>query len=493
MLAQLDASLDVSTVSSEYRLMADSWSMISDILEGTKAIRARALTYLPRYEMESTQEYDRRLKTSPWRPEFADALRGLASKPFGKDVALGAETPEPIKTVAEDVDARGNNLTAFAREAFQNGIAKGMHAVLVDYPAMAPGSTIAAERASGARPYWVHVPADNIIALYTEVVAGREIVSHVRIKESASERDGYSEITVQRVRVLEPGRWELWEKRPNDSVFVKVGEGRIDRGGKTGVPLVLFYTGERKGEVLVKPPLLDLAHMQIELYRALSRQDEILTFAGAPMLAAIGFAPPSAESGSPQIEVGPKRVLFAPPSAAGGATGWEFVQPAAANITEIRAHVTSIIDDMRRLGMQPLMQRSGTPTATGQSIEAAKAHSAVQAWALGLKDALEQAMVFTAEWMGLPDAVELDVSTDFSVQPYADAPLQALDKARARRDISLRTFHDGLRRFDVLSPGFDHVEEETAIAAELKAVQATAQIDPLTGQPIVVPKGAVLA
>ncbi|MEX7103008.1 DUF4055 domain-containing protein, partial [Pseudomonas aeruginosa] len=78
----------------------------------------------------------------------------------------------------------------------------------------------------------------------------------------------------------------------------------------------------------------------------------------------------------------------------------------------------SIIDDMRRLGMQPLTQTSGEPTATGQNIEAAKAHSAVEAWAMALKDALEQAWVFTCEWIGEDTNVECIVSTDFDVVPF---------------------------------------------------------------------------
>jgi hypothetical protein len=177
-------------------------------------------------------------------------------------------------------------------------------------------------------------------------------------------------------------------------------------------------------------------------------------------------------------------VLFAPPGVEGVQTGYEFIQPDAKNITEIRNHVQSLTDDMRRLGMQPLTPRSGGITATGQSIEAAKAHSAVQAWALLLADALEQAWVFTCEWMAENTTVEVDVSTDFSVQPYADAPLQALDKARARRDISLNTYWDSLRRFDVLPPDFDPAKEETKVGEELKKVGATAERDPATGRKV---------
>ena len=148
-------------------------------------------------------------------------------------------------------------------------------------------------------------------------------------------RDGFSETTVDQITVLEPGTAEVFERTATDGSWISRGVQAVNRGGKyDSVPVVLFRTGTRQGPLAVIPPLRDLAHLQIELYRALSRKEEILTYAGAPMLAANGMTPPtSGES----IEVGPRSVLFAPPIGDGVRPHWEFVQPAAANITEIRS------------------------------------------------------------------------------------------------------------------------------------------------------------
>lgn len=455
---------DPSKTSSEYDTMKPEWEVIEDIMAGARAIRKRSTHYLPQYEKEANEEYRRRKDSAPWRPEFTDILRSLASKPFGKEVAFKGQAPDAIigtldpstkeraGGIADDIDGRGNGLTVFAREAFSQGIAKGMHAILVDFPTMQPDVTRADEKAAGARPYWVQIPAQNIIALYTEIQGGCEVVTHVRIRETTIERDGFGEVRVEQVRVLEPGRWQVWRQNAKAEWLIE-DSGPLNRGGETSVPMVLFFTGDRIGTLAVRPPLGDLAQMQIELYQALSRQDEVLTFAGSPMLAAIGLAAPG--QNEPSIQVGPKTVLFAPAAGAGVKTGWEFVQPAATNIAEIRKHVTSIQEDMRRIGMQPLTEMLGNPTATGQSINAAKAHSAVKAWALMLNDALEQAFKFTAEWMGLSDTIETEVSTDFSVQPYAQFPLQSLAAARATKDLSQKTYWSSLKRFDVLSQDFD--------------------------------------
>lgn len=475
-------TIDPSRTSSEYEAMREEWETIHDIMQGLRYVRRRS-SYLPQYRKESNEQYSRRSGCAPWRPEFNDILTGLSSRPFNKEIlfkgtapdeiigVLNPETNERAGGLVDNIDGRGNSLTVFARVAFTDAMANGYHAILVDFPSMEPTANIAQEREAGARPYWVNIPARNIIALYTDFVNGKEVIEHVRIKESIIRRDGYKETVVEQVRVLEPGHWELWE-RADVGQMVRVAEGPLNRNGDTSVPLVLFFTGRREGTIMVRPPLADLAMMQIELYQALSRQEEILTFAGSPMLAANGMELPK---DGQVIDVGPKTVLFAPPGGEGGRPYWAFIQPDAANIVEVRASVKAIQDDMRRLGMQPLMDKTAGATATGQLIGSTKANVALKAWAIMFNDAIEQAFVFTAEWMGIQATIETEVSTDFSVQPYAQFPLQSLAAARVSGDLSRQSYLDGLRRFEVLPQDFDYSAEEALIKSEPKIVATIAE------------------
>ena len=490
-----------ANTSGAYDRMASAWQTISDILAGPATIRAAGTRYLPKYEKEGQKEYERRLAQAPWRPEFEDILNTLSAKPFGKDVALGDKASDAIKAFAEDVDSKGANLTAFARPMFRAGVGKGMHAILVDHSGTGEARTMAEERQSGARPYWVSIRAEDILALYTAFVpaegGAREVPVHVRLRECSVERDGFGETVVERVRILnrEPivgasGKvigygeptWTLQKKTKGSDgeKWMEDGSGRF--APLTEIPLALFWTGEREGSHFVRAPLAALADMQIELFRTLSRKDEVLTYAGSPMLQAKGLAPPA--EGEAELTIGPKTVLYAPSNSEGGDTGYEYIQPDAANLKEIREDAQQLIEDIRRLGMQPLARGSGTESATRAAIEGAKAHSVVEAWALGLKDVLEQAFVFTCRWLREEPTVEVEVDTDFSVEPFAQAPLDALAKARAAKDISQRTYWSSLRRFDVLAPDFDADAEEKALAEETQGLEPEEPIDPITGQPL---------
>lgn len=464
---------DPSKRSSECAAMLPQWEVIGDILAGAPAIRAKGERYLPKYPAEGPDEYRQRLNVTPWRPEFADALAGLVAKPFAKDISISGDDDERLSAIGEDADLNGNSLTLFARRVFASGIANGLAAVLVDHTP-ANGPTQRDERLAGARPYLVHVDAKNIIAAYFEKIGGVMRCIHARLAETVITRNGFVETITEQIRVLEPGSSQLWVKSTN-------GEWIPQEPTPVSlpyVPIVFLFFGERKGQILTRPPLYDLAEAQLELYRALSRQEEILTYAGSPMLAANGFAPPEKP-----ISVGPRSVLFAPPSD-GGSTSWSFIQPDAANIKEVRSQIESIISDMRRMGHQPLVQRAGGVTATASAIDNAKAHSVLQSWAMILKDGLEQAYAIAADYLRITPSVELEVSTDFSVEPFAQAPLQALKDARASRDISWRTYVSGLRRFDVLPADFDIDYEEQEIAEEGEPVVPEQEIDPLTGQPL---------
>lgn len=458
-----DKSTDPSTPSLAHEALAPIWAKIRAILDGAEAVEAAGEVYLPKFPAESDIEYRRRLASAPWRPEFEDSIRAISSKPFAKEVTLAGEPSEEMKDLAEDIDGRGNNLHAFAKETFEWGVSLGAAGILVDFPTMNPNATRQEEKDAGARPYWVNIAADEIIALRTERRGAREVPIHLRLRETVTVVDGFEETAVEKIRVIEPGRWQIWHQvknATNETVWEVEVEGTLTLDE---VPFVLYTTAERKGAQYVRPPMLGLANMQIELYNQLSKKEQIFTIAGSPMLTANGMAAPE---GGGEVETGPGRVLYAP-GAEGVNTSWDYIQPDAANLTEIRNDTESTTEDMRRLGLQPMLPRTGNVTATASGVEAAKSHTAVGTWANGLKDALEQAFMLTAKWMKSTEEVEVQVHTDFSVGLYGAEEVAALRKDRDAGDLSQRTYWDEMARRGIYGPAFDADDEEKRILEEV--------------------------
>jgi hypothetical protein len=473
---------DVATKSGERAAMDDDLDLIADVRAGGPAMRKRCNRYLPRYAKEDADDYRRRVDASPWRPEFNDALLSLASKPFSKPVTLAEGTPKPIADLAEDIDGRGSNLHTFARETFLEGIANGAHMILVSFPIKTWGDSLAEQKAANPLPYWVQVSIANVIACYIDMKNGREIVTHLRVRECEVVREGFGERIVERVRVLEPGHWELWELRKDDitkkETWVEIDSGDVVVAGDVPdeVFAVLFFTGERKGSIQAKPPLRDIADMQVELYRALSRQDEVLTYAGSPMLAGIGMQQADPKAAAPVITIGPKSVLLAPESG-----DWKYVSPDAACIKEIREQVASVTDELRHLAMQPTVIKSAGVAAATSIVDAAKAHSALQAWALNLKDALERAFTFTEMWMSERRPTTVNVNTDFAAgdQNYQEA--NVVLTAEKNSVISKQTARGELQRRNILGPQVNLENEDALLAGEQQGLQPEQDINPRNG------------
>jgi hypothetical protein len=528
-----DAPDDPSAMSGDYKAMSDYWTMVEAILCGAPGMRstgAQAYTYsvpgpreavgqlaqlqfadfvpqspyLPKFPNEDGADYDRRRRYAPLTNIYADISSNLAAKPFAKTLELEEGSPADLEKLAENIDGQGNSLHVFGRALFKSALDKGIDWVLIDYTRVPPGATLADERGMGARPYWVHVEAERLLAVYSEFLNGQEVIFHARIHEPAVELVGYAEVAIDRVRVFRrerlvndvrqtvgfgPPVWELWEsisdERANTTVWQQIDGGPVTVGV---IPLVPFMTGKRRGNSWrVEPPLRDLAYLQVEEFQQESNLKNVKELAGFPMLAGNGVMPPEDEGGRRIIvPVGPKTVLFAPPSNEGRGHGeWAFCEPAASSMTFLQADLEKLRTEMRDLGMQPLTTANLTVITTANV--SMKAHSAVQAWALGFKDALEQAWIITCKWLGRNESPVVKVHTDFAVDFEAGSELDALLKAEAQAILSKRTVQDEFKRRGVLSDDFDAAEEEQRLAEEQQGLAPEQAIDPRTGMPVNMP------
>jgi hypothetical protein len=456
---------------------------------------------LPQYPNETDTDYEIRRLNAPLTNIYADVSQNLSDKPFAEKCELEEGTAEDLVRLTEDIDGQGNNMHVFVSETFKNGIDKGIDWILVEFTKVPPGATLADERNMGARPYWLHIPCERLLAVYSAFFNGKEILTHARIYEPVTRRNGYGEECVQRVRVLNreeivdgddkvigyaPATFELYELQEDQAtkqmVWNVVDTGQISIGI---IPLVPFMTGKRKGASWqVEPPLRDLAYMQIEEFQQESNLKTVKELTAFPMLTGDGVPQPVDAAGEAiLVPVGPKAVLFAPPNNAGQHGSWKYIEPQASSLTFLQADLEKFRNEMRHIGKQPMATANLTVVTTANV--AMKANSAVQAWALYLKDALEQAWVITCMWLQKPDAeVGVFVYTDFGIDIQAGKELDILDKGRARGDLTLETYWGELKRRKVLSADFDPEEEHERMAEEQEGLEPEQPIDPATGMPI---------
>lgn len=522
--------------SSDYKHCYPFWRMISDILEGVDAMRnlsyggqigsqpiqlsnvttqlfaqSRGLEpqspYLPKFPNEPYNEYDRRRRNAFLTNIYSDISSNLSSKPFSKTCELADDSGDDLKKISENIDGLGNNLHVFAGQVFKTALDKGITWIMSDYTKVPAEATLETERNLGARPYWVHIKTEDLIAVYSKFINGVEIIFEARIKECSVELDGYKEKEVTRIREMtrdpivdendnitgfEPAVWTLYqENRTKDEAGREaVSWDIIDSGPITIgiIPLVPIIFGKRDGTSWrVSAPLKNIGFMQVKLFQMESNLDYTKELTAFPMLTGNGIAGTDDKGATINVPVGPRAVLFAPPGGDGGHGEWHFIEPGGSSLSFLQTDVDKHKTEMRDLGMQPLTASNLTVVTTTNV--AAKAHNAVQAWALKLKDALEQAWYISAvKWLKQAKGPEVNVHTDFGVSLTAEQDFSTLLQAESAGLISPQTTREEFKRRGLLSDSFSEEEEQKRLAEHQsnQVLQPEKQIDPVTGMPIVV-------
>lgn len=428
-------TIDPAMPSAACMRMAARWELPRALMGGTPAMRLAGPRWLPRHPAESGRHYHARLQRTVLRNFFRRTVQTLTGKVFSRPIVLGEDVPPRLRDLMEDVDLTGRHLNIFARDVFADALVCGLSHVLVDYPRAVPGQTLADERAAGARPYAVHIKAEQVAGWRIAEVGGRPVLAQLRIRETVQEPDGvFGERPVEQIRVLEPGGWRLW-RRGDDGVWFMVEEGETSL---REIPLVTVYTG-RLGFMEAEAPLDDLAWLNLEHWQIRSDQRNALNVTSFPILAAAGW---NQDDG--QVEFGPNKFL----TTTDPSGRFYYVESGGAHLAAGRAELEALEDAMRLFGLQFELRDVAT-TATARRIDAAEGAAPLQAWALAMADALEQMLALFARWEGLADGGSVTLGADLGPLQDGDG-LDALLKARAAGDIGRAEFVAELKRRGVL-------------------------------------------
>lgn len=471
-----DKETTPATPSHAYGQMAPRWALVNSLLGGTETMREAGSTLMPKHQEESDPSWERRLAGATLLNMTEITLDMLAGKPFSDPVQLVDDAPPQHQEWSEDVDLQGNSLDVFARRWFRDGLAKGLSHVLIDMPKRdeedGTARTLADDKASNARPYLLHIPPESVIFMSGTLVNGREVLDHVRISESEVVRDGWGEATQERIRVLEPGLVQIWElkKGQRKEEWVKVDEWATDLDY---IPLVTFYTS-RQSLGVAKPPLLDLAYMNVRHWQLDADLNNIISVACFPMLAMSGVDQNEAGEGG-LMRLGPNQIL-ATRSEHGK---FYYVEHTGAAIETGEKKLQHLEELMSSYGAQFLKEKPGDLKATVRALDSAEALSQLQAMTLVFKDALETALMVMSDWAGLGDGgPSVEMNVDFGLNDPDEAGWTAIENARKRREISREATINEMTRRGWLSDDYDQEADKELLEKESKELMdAMAKLD----------------
>ena len=411
------------------------WVLIEDLISGTYGMRRKHRRYLPQEPRELDDAYDNRLARSVCPPFYQRLERMLAGMLTRKPVRLNDVT-DTIREQLFDVDLQGNDLNTWTYETARKMIRYGHVGILVDAPA------------DGGRPYWVSYTPRDILGFRTETVDGATKLSQLRLRETIikpSEDSEYGEEQIEQIRLLTPGQYQIHQRD-------KKGDFRVVDEGTTSlqeIPFAVAYSN-RYNTLESRPPLEDIAELNLKAYQVQSDLDNQLHISAVPMLAFYGF-PSSAE----EVSAGPGEALAFP--AEGRA---EYIEPDGKSYDAQFKRLDQIASQINELGLSAVLgQKLSAETAEAKRIDRSQGDSTMMVIAQNMQDAIDNCLQYHAQFLGESQSGSCMINRDFLGTRLEPQEIQALLQLYTAGTITQETLLTQLAEGEILGDDFD-IEEE---------------------------------
>ena len=434
------ATSEVNDPCSAWLNMEPHWPLIEDLQSGTYQMRARHRRYLPQEVRELDDSYDNRLARSVCPPYFQRLERMLAGMLTRKPVRLN-DVSDTIREQMFDVDLQGNDLNVWTYDTTRKMIRYGHIGVLVDASSDGEG-----------RPYWVTYTPRDILGWRTEFVDGQQKFTQLRLLESVIEPEGeYGEAQTEQVRVLYPGSFEI--HRRNEK-----GEYRLYEEGKTtlkDIPFSIAYSN-RINLMESRPPMEDIAELNLKAYQTQSDLDNQLHISAVPMLAFYGF-PNSAE----EVSAGPGEAIAFP--AEGRA---EYIESKGTSYDAQFRRLAQIEEQINNLALAAVLgQKLSAETAESKKIDRSQGDSTMQVVAQQMQDLIDNSLIHHATYLNDSAPGSCFVNRDFLAARLDPQEIGSLLQLYTSGTIAQETLLKQLHEGEVLGDEFD-IEEELEKTAQ---------------------------
>ena len=421
--------------------MEPHWILIEDLMGGTYGIRRKHRRYLPQEPRELDESYDNRLARSVVPPYYQRLERMLAGMLTRKPVKL-QDVSDAIREQLFDVDMQGNDLNVWTYETARKLVRYGHIGTLVDAPS------------NGGRPYWCTYTPRQILGYRTEQQDGQQRLTQLRLQETVLQADPdskYGEKQIDQVRVLTPGQYQIHQRQDNGNYkVVDEGTTSLDQ-----IPFSIAYSN-RVGYMESRPPLEDIAELNLKSYQVQSDLDNQLHISAVPMLALFGF-PSSAE----EVSAGPGEALAFP--ADGRA---EYIEPQGRSFDFQFKRLEQIAAQINELGLSAVLgQKLSAETPSAKMIDRSQGDSTMMVIAQNVQDMIDNSLKFHAQFMGQQEAAgSCTVNRDFIGARLEPADVNALLQLYTAGTITKETLLMQLSDGEVLGDDFDVQEEVDATA-----------------------------
>lgn len=466
----------------DYKKYKPQWEKLRDCADGQEAVHSKGVKYLPRLSGQSDADYNAYKARGAFYNAVGRTIDGLSGMVFRKP--LKVDVPAGMVDYLNDITLNGLSLLGFVEEIVDDVIGVGRAGILVDHPTMATGTTRAQAEAANIRPFLKHYTTENVFYWKVEGRNNNQVLTQVRLWEyvQITGDKEFDETGRQQIRVLdlEPETGNYRQR-----VFIKVktprGEEWVQEGAdivpiKNGAPLteIPFYFVGVKNDMpkVQKPPLIDLANINLSHYVSTADLEHGAHFTGLPTAVITGHTDSVEEA--PEYRIGsPVAMVFPNPD-----TKVQYLEFTGQGLSALETRLEKKEQQMAFLGARMLTpEKAGIEAAQTLQIRQMGEVSVLASLAESVSVSVKKALAFMSEWAGFGNAVEFHLNKDFIAVAMSSQELVALLQTWQAGGIAFEDFLDNLKRGEIVR------EERTAedIRSEVETENPFKGEDLITG------------
>lgn len=461
--------------------MLKGWEIMKAVTRGTEYLRENSEAFLPLEPREDYRAYLSRVNRAVFSPYTQRLIRAATGLILRKPIMLEGD-PYWREIFAKDVDGCGSDLDEYARRLLLTSLTYGHAHTLVDFPAPSGARSLAEEREMGRRPYWVEVDPANVYGWRLDRDAAYGTLTQVRVYEKAIVPEGrFGEKTYEQIRVIEPGRYEVYRQRSPLQAIQSYGPGFLEPNSQSSdyemvesgtyslsdIPLVTTYSN-KVDTMVSRPPMLDVAYLNLAHFQRQADLIHSLHIASQPMLVLEGWDDQTKDmaiSVNYAIATQPGNKVY-------------YVEPASSAFEAQSNEIKELQSQMSMLGISTLSQQKFVAeSAEARRLDKVDTNSMLAAVSLDLEQTLQKAFNYAAEYLGL-EPPEIRISRDFDANRLIGQDITAITALYEKGAITLEEVRDILSKGEILSSGElgdlpNEEPEETPETEEMEDVEDT--------------------
>ena len=437
--------------------MMKGWEIMKAVTEGTEYLRENSEAFLPLEPREDFDAYMARVNRAVFSPFTQRLIRAATGLVLRKPITLTGD-PYWTDTFKMDVDGCGSDLDEYARRVLMCSLTYGQSHVLVDYPAPSGALSLAEERQQNRRPYWIEVDPNNLYGWRLDRESNYGNLIQARIAEKAVLPDGdFGEKVYDQIRVIEPGKYRVFLKKEQIEEMYDVSDNSVTGNFEMGsadkdyqqvesgnfslgeIPLVTIYSGKTEN-LVSKPPLLDIAYLNLAHFQRQADLIHSLHVASQPMLVMEGY-----DDQTKDLAISVNYAMATQPG-----NKVYYVEPASSAFDAQSAEIKELQMQMATLGISTLSQQKFVAeSADARRLDRVDTNSMLAMVSMELEQKLQKCFNFSAEYVGI-EPPEVKISRDFDIERLIGQDITALTSLFDQQVIDREEFRDILVQGEVL-------------------------------------------